>query len=258
MFYLSRVFVELLAPFTFSILLLLFALVLLLLRRVKSGTVVLAIALFVQIFTGYGFFVRQHLAALEFTYPALTGNYLQEVQQKPISHIVVLGSGHVSDERLPANSQIGGASLYRLGEGIRLALLFPQAQLILTGGIGYDPVPNAEVVNQVAESLGFPRERLIVENRPRDTLEEAELLVSVLGEPPFLLVTSALHMPRAMQILQEKGLNPIAAPTDYIIKQDLARTAGAFFPSTGNIDLAKRVLYEWLATVWASLKGLKS
>jgi hypothetical protein len=50
----------------------------------------------------------------------------------------------------------------------------------------------------------------------------------------------------------------IAAPTDYIIKKDLARTAGTFFPSTGNIDLSKRLLYEWLATMWANLKGLKN
>jgi glycosyltransferase involved in cell wall biosynthesis len=156
MFYLSRVFVELLAPFPFSILLLLIALVLLLLHRVKVGTFCLAIALFLQIFAGYGFFVRQHFAEIEATYPALTGKFLQKVQEKPISKIVVLGSGHVSDDRLPANSQIGGASLYRLVEGIRLALLHPEAQLILTGGVGYDPVPNAEVVNLVAESLGFP------------------------------------------------------------------------------------------------------
>lgn len=256
MFYLSRAGVELLAPFPFTVLLLVLALVLLFLRRVKIGMVFLAIALFIQIFAGYGFFVRQHLAAIEASYPPLTGDSLQEVRQQQISSIVVLGSGHVSDPRLPANSQIGGASLYRLTEGIRLALLQPEAKLILTGGIGYDPVPNAEVVNRVADSLGFPQERIIVENRPRDTLQEAEMLLPVLGDQKFFLVTSALHMPRAMHIFQARGMQPIAAPTDYLFKKELVSSAGALFPSAGNMELARRLLYEWLATAWGKVKTL--
>lgn len=63
----------------------------------------------------------------------------------------------------------------------------------------------------------------------------------------FLLVTSAIHMPRAMQIFQDRGLHPIAAPTDYIIKQASEVRPSQLFPSAGNLNLSKLLLYEWLA-----------
>jgi uncharacterized SAM-binding protein YcdF (DUF218 family) len=145
--------------------------------------------------------------------------------------------------------------LYRLVEGIRLGHIFPESKLIISGGKGYDPVPNAEVVNKVARSLGFPKDRIVVENRPRDTLQEAEMLSSMLGNSPFLLVTSALHMPRAMDIFQAHGLHPIAAPTDFIVKQHIVTPAGYIFPSTANLDLSKRMIYEWIGTVWKMIKN---
>lgn len=118
MFYLSRAAVELLAPFPLSILLLILALFSLAIRKVRLGALCLILALFLQIFCGYGFLARQRVADLEALYPAVTEAGLQELQGRRFTYVVVLGSGHVSDNRLPAISQIGGASLYRLVEGI--------------------------------------------------------------------------------------------------------------------------------------------
>ncbi len=254
MFYLSRAVVELAAPFPLSVFLLVLALLLLLFRKVKIGTLCLAIALFLQIFCGYGFVVRQWVADLEAQYPAITEAGLQELKGKPFKFIVVLGSGHVSDIRLSAVSQLGGSSLYRLIEGVRLLQLKPDAKLILSGGIAYDPVANGEVVGRVAESIGVPKERIIVENRPSDTIQEAEMLFPLLGQEAFVLVTSAMHMPRAMQIFQDHGMHPFAAPTDYVIKQEVVEPPGKLFPSTGNLDLSRRILYEWLAEQWMFIK----
>lgn len=106
---------------------------------------------------------------------------------------------------------------------------------------------NAEVVSRVAEGIGVGKERIIVENRPYDTFQEAEMLAPLLGQDEFLLVTSAIHMPRAMQIFQERGLHPIAVPTDYIIKQAPEVRPSQLFPNTRNLSLSKLLLYEWLA-----------
>ena len=256
MFYLSRAVVELLAPFPFSILLLIFALFFLVLRKVRFGILFLALALFLQIFSGYGFLVKQRVIDLESRYPAVTETGLQVLKDKQINAIVVLGSGHVSDRRMSAVSQLGGSSLYRLIEGVRLLQLLPEAKLIVTGGVGYDPVANAEVVGRVALSIGVPKERLIVENRPRDTLQEAEMLKPLLGKEEFLLVTSALHMLRAMQIFQDQGMRPLAAPTDYVMKKEIVEPPGRLFPSPGNLDLLRRILYEWMAEQLIHVKKL--
>lgn len=254
MFYLSRAIVELLAPFPFSIVLLVVAFLLLVLRKVKLGTLCLALALFLQIFCGYGLLARERIAALEALYPAITEAGIKELQGRPFTYVVVLGSGHVSDSRLPAISQIGGASLYRLVEGIRIFRLKDKTKLVISGGIAYDPVPNADVVAQVAEILGVPKERMILENRPRDTIEEAEQLSPLLGREEFVLVTSALHMPRAMQIFRDRGMNPLPAPTDYLIKNNTAGSPERLLPSAGNMELSKRILYEWTAEIWMHIK----
>ena len=134
--------------------------------------------------------------------------------------MVVLGSGHRSDTRLPVTSEIGSTSLFRLVEGIRLLKSLPDSVLVLSGGKGFDIVPNAEVVAGVAQELGVPGREMIVESRLENTAQEAALLAPLLGETPFVLVTSAAHMPRAIRIFQEAGAKPLAAPTDYIIKGD--------------------------------------
>lgn len=254
MFYLTRLAVELLSPLNISLLLLILALLFLLFRRSRLAAACLGTALFIQLFCGYGFFVKEEIDRRESLYQALTEERLAHPRGTRISHIVVLGSGHVSDPRLPETSRIGGASLYRLTEGIRLLNIFPEAKLVVTGGIGHDPVANAEVVGDVAESLGVAKERIVREARPRDTIQEAEMLKPLVGAESFILVTSALHMPRAMEIFKNLGMQPIPAPTDYIIKHHAVEPPGSVFPSPGNFDLTRRIIYEWIGSLWSRIK----
>ena len=254
MFYFTRLLVEFFSPLNISFLLLFVVLLLLLFRRRKMAVVCLGAALFLLLFSGYGFWVKKEIDRREALFPALTAERIAALDDRRIKNIVVLGSGHVSDPRLPETSQIGGASLYRLVEGIRLIHIFSDATLIVTGGIGYDPVPNADVVGQVAEDLGVPREKISRETRPRDTVQEAEYLLPLLGRQPFILVTSALHMSRAVEIFKSMGMQPIAAPTDYIVKHHVVEPPGDIFPSPANFDLTRRIIYEWMGAIWSRVK----
>lgn len=255
MFYLTRLLVEFLSPLNISLLLLIAASLFLLLRsRKKLTAACLSTALLIQLSCGYGFVVKKEIDKRESLFPALTQDRIASLDNLQPRYVVVLGSGHVSDPRLPATSQIGGSSLYRLAEGIRLLNHFSGAKLVVTGGIGYDPVPNAEVVGRVAESLGVARERIIREDRPRDTFQEAEYLQPLLATEPFILVTSALHMQRAMEIFRGFGMHPIAAPTDYIVQHHAVEPPGAALPSPANFELSRRIIYEWIGALWSRIK----
>ncbi len=59
---------------------------------------------------------------------------------------MVLGGGHASAPDLPANSQVNGATLGRLVEGVRLHRAIPGSKLLLSGGAVFDPVPEAEIM----------------------------------------------------------------------------------------------------------------
>ena len=255
MYILKKIAIELLVPFNLITVFLIIAFVLLLFNKYKLGTFSLSIALAILLFSGYGLLIKDYIRSTEAIYPTFMGKQANATKLKNISYIVVLGSGHVSDERLPANSQIGGSSLFRLVEGMRILPFFPDAKLIISGGIGFDPVPNGKVVAQVADSLGLPEDKVIVENRPRDSLQEAELLYPLLQHEEFILVTSALHMPRAMNIFKQHGMRPVPAPTDYILKGRLTKTPGTYLPTTRNLDLTRRMIYEWLGTLWMKIKN---
>lgn len=52
---------------------------------------------------------------------------------------------------------------------------------------------------------GVPREQIITLDLPKDTEEEAAAVKQAIGDAPFLLVTSASHLPRAMIFFSRKG-----------------------------------------------------
>ncbi|SQI89181.1 membrane Protein [Klebsiella oxytoca] len=69
---------------------------------------------------------------------------------------------------------------------------------------------------RVAETLGVPRSEIIVLDKPKDTEEEAAAVKEAVGDAPFLLVTSASHLPRAMIFFRRAGLAPLPAPANQL------------------------------------------
>lgn len=250
----GRIAAEALSPLTIVSACLLLGLAVYRCKRKKSGMILIAFGVSLLILFGYAPGAITYIENREQRYPAVPEEIPYELHS--IKHIVVLGSGHTSDLRLPATTQIGGSSLYRLIEGIRLHRHLPGSTLVITGGIVIDPIPNARVVSRVAMQLGVDSENLLVLDTPKDTFEEAAVVLQHLPPEPFLLVTSALHMPRAMDVFQARGLEPIAAPTDFTAKKISGVTVVSWFPSTGNLDLCKRIFYEWAGTAWSNIRSL--
>ncbi|MCP4157197.1 MAG: envelope biogenesis factor ElyC, partial [bacterium] len=71
---------------------------------------------------------------------------------------------------------------------------------------------------------------------------------------PFLLVTSASHISRAVQIVKNLGMSPVPAPTDHKVKRKVQLSPDAFFPSASNLYKTERTFYEYMGIVWAKLK----
>ena len=205
---------------------------------------------------GYGLPARQNVEKLEKKYIALDIEKIAENERRLIRFVVVLGSANTTDPAVPESNQLDTASLYRLVEGIRIQRQLPQTFLVLSGGASQDPRANAAVAGRVAESLGVDSERLVIEERPRDTAEEAELLQPMLKDMPFILVTSAVHMERAVKLFQKAGTHPVAAPTDFLIKKNNQLTSTSFVPTCENLGLSRRMIYKWATETWSAVKGL--
>ena len=69
---------------------------------------------------------------------------------------------------------------------------------------------------------------------------------TIVGGERFLLVTSALHMPRAMLLFRRAGMNPIAAPTGHRSAVERRTWAEWIEPSARRIVLAGDTWHELL------------
>jgi uncharacterized SAM-binding protein YcdF (DUF218 family) len=109
----------------------------------------------------------------------------------------------------------------RYTEGAALALRLPHARLVFSGGSGAliaTELPEADTAERLFTALGVARSRLTLEDRSRDTFENAVFTKRLIDPKPgerWLLVTSAWHMPRAVGCFRKAGFAVEAWPVDY-------------------------------------------
>jgi len=165
--------------------------------------------------------------------------------------VVVLGGGFSSDPRIDTASRLSQETIARLLEGVSFCKQLSQCKLILSGG----PPGQAEAMRSVALALGVRQAEIALESNSHNTEQEGRFIAPTVGKAPFLLVTSASHMPRAMALLRKQGMNPIAAPTDYLAKQDEKFNPGDIYPGYYGLYEATTAVYEYLGLAWERLNG---
>ncbi|WP_034950360.1 envelope biogenesis factor ElyC [Erwinia oleae] len=171
-----------------------------------------------------------------------------------VDYIVVLGGGYTWNDAWAPSSNMLNNSLPRLTEGIRLWRQHPQARLIFTGGAApHNPVSSAEVTSRVAQSLGVPQEKIITLDHPRDTAQEAQEVANIVGARPFLLVTSASHLPRAIIWFEKQGLHPIPAPANQLAINSPLPAWERAIPASFWLGHSERAIYETLGRIWQRL-----
>jgi len=108
----------------------------------------------------------------------------------------------------------------------------------------------------IAMEWGVDRKEIFVEKKAADTKDHVIYVKEIVRDDPFILVTSASHMQRAMALFKKHGMEPIPAPTDYLVKdREGGLTPGVFFPGAGSLEKAERAIYEYLGLIWAWLRG---
>lgn len=189
------------------------------------------------------------LKPIESAYPTWRG-------EEKVDYVVVLGGGYTWNPQWAPSSNLINNSLPRVTEGVRLWHANPGAKLVFTGAPAVtNPVSTAEAGARVAESLGVPRSDIITLDTPRDTEDEAAAVAKAIGQQPFLLVTSASHLPRAMRFFQHQGLKPIPAPANQMAVESPLNPWERALPSSLWLMHSDRVGYETLGRIWQWLKG---
>jgi uncharacterized SAM-binding protein YcdF (DUF218 family) len=251
MFLLKKLITPFFLPLSVSLELLLIGVVLLwAANKQKAGKVFLSLGLLLLGLISYDFFPDRLLRPLESRYSPLTNPR----SFQGIKWVVVFGGGLTDDFRLPAQEKLSSHSLARLIEGIRLHRELPQTKLLLSGGAVFGSQSSARIIAEAAAALGVNPKVLVLETESRDTQEEAFLIQRMLKKDPFILVTSAAHMPRSMAHFKRLGLDPIPAPADFQAKRNRIWSPGNFFPSAQAVSKAQIAVHEYLGLAWDVIK----
>ncbi len=188
----------------------------------------------------------------------LESHYSRIKQVNPNIHwVVVLGGGAAENLEVPASDALSGPSLKRVLEGVRLYRKLPEAKLILSGAGRAKPgFTVAERFAEFTDWMPVPKAHRILEADSINTADEARWIQPLVGEAPFYLVTSALHMPRAMMLFEKQGLHPVAAPSDYLLIEQAAREPWRHgMPTLGHLILFNIAWHEYLGMLWGKLRG---
>ena len=196
---------------------------------------------------GFGlFFLFAYPPFANFLVQNLENKYSKYTYKQNIKYIHVLGSGHNTDKMQPLSSQVG--AIRRILEGVIIYKYIKGSKLILTGYKGDTNISNAQMNEKLAISLGVKKEDIIIGSEPKDTQEEAIFTKSIVDKKPFVLVTSASHMPRSIKLFESLGLKPIPAPTDFKKREFIGFLR---MPNLDAFDNSTKAIHEYYGMLWS-------
>lgn len=119
---------------------------------------------------------------------------------------------------------------------------------------------------EILKLMNIPESAIIQESLSLNTYENAVNVKQILEEKKLkkiILVTSALHIPRAYAIFKKQGIDVITAPTDFLISEqeitEINDNQEAFIlnniPDSLALDKTTKVLKEYIGTFIYWLKG---
>jgi len=247
-------------PLGFTCVLLVLALIL---RRKQRVSLILGIGALVILWLSSTSLVANHLAR------TLEWQYLPAGEIPKADVIVVLGGG--TDARVYPRTEVevNGAG-DRVYYAAKLYRERKADHILLSGGeiTWLDTVPStpAGEMADILEGLGIPKEILWIEGQSQNTYENAVFSKQILdkkGIRRILLVTSAMHMPRAVGLFKKLGVEVIPLPVDFSVtraefslsRQDWLGKILGCLPSSGNLSLTTNALKEYLGMFVYRLRG---
>jgi len=225
----------------------------LLLRRRRRGAIWLswtALALLWVFSTRAGALLL--IAPLETQTPPMSS---ATITSSDAQAIVVLGARRQSNAPEYNNQDAPGyLALARLQYAARLQRI-SHLPLLVTGGKTDAAVESeAEVMaRSLHDDFGVSTRWL--EKEANDTAQNASLSAAMLGKDGvqrILLVTDAIHMPRALASFQNTGLEITPAPTVFFSHERLSPYD--YVPSGEGLRRSNYALHEWIGLLWYTLR----
>jgi uncharacterized SAM-binding protein YcdF (DUF218 family) len=141
----------------------------------------------------------------------------------------------------------------RMTEFVRLAKRYPSARLVFSGGAAFlgAKFTEASVARLFFQQQGVDLKRVTFEDRSRSTFENVQFTKAIVKPRPgqcWLLVQSAIMMPRSVGIFAKAGWPVLAVPVAY-------KTTVFNHNLQDNLGFLDRAIHEWEGLIVYRLMG---
>jgi len=176
-----------------------------------------------------------------------SGYPLRAVAMTPSAQAIVVLGGGVRPPEVSGQAPDLNNGSDRVWHGVRLFHAGKAPFLLMSGGsdLSQSASSEAEVMRQFAMDLGVPIGAIVLEERSRNTRQNAQFSAEMLkaqGVKNILLVTSALHMRRAVALFESQGLMVTPAATDHEARSRFS--AVDWLPDANALDGSGRAMKE--------------
>ena len=181
-------------------------------------------------------------------------------EQYPVGIVL---SGFVGFEFKSKQGYYGAAS-DRFIQALRLYQQKQIKKILIAGGSGSldktrQQFKEADFVKEQLQEMGIPAEDILCDNQSRNTYENAinskKLLDSLQIKGPYLLITSAMHMKRSVQVFHKAGIDIIAYPCNYNAIDNPQLFSEAIIPSYKSFESWDNYLKEVVGLLVYKLTG---
>lgn len=223
----------------------------------RAGTRLLALGIAALLLFGYSPAGSLLLLSLSERFPAW------QFDGRAPDGIIVLGGAIDAEATAARRSLELDNSAERIFAMLELARRFPQAKIVFSGGSGAllrDAVSEAPIAGRLLRDYGVSSERIVLEEASRSTAENAAFTRDLVAPKPgegWLLVTSAVHMPRAIGAFRAAGFAIDAYPVDWRSRgwSDGALPFDKLSAGLARTDVA---VHEWIGLIAYWLGGKSS
>lgn len=179
--------------------------------------------------------------------------------------IVVLGGGFDYPPRSSDDyGSLSTTGLQRVFAGVALWQEIPGARVVFAGG-GGGRIREAVPMSNLAVRMGVPAASIEIEDRSRNTWQNARNVAALSPALPrrIWLVSSPMHLPRALGAFRAWGFEPCAWPSG-AMKDSLDVRPGTFVPQGPAVRKSGIALHELIGGVeyrflaWRRARAAKS
>ena len=174
--------------------------------------------------------------------------------------IILLGGGMI--EGVPDLTGTSAPSPSTMGRIVSAVRLYKRLDvpIIVSGGRTYDDADSAgaTIAKRFLMDLGVPDHLITVEDRARDTAQNARLTAAICRQQGFskpILLTAAYHLKRARMAFDAAGMQVTVFPACFLGSRNIPYTWRHLLPQAGALQTSTHALHEYIGIFYYRMFG---